>query len=194
VKYFLLRANFFAFFTLAFALVHIAKADSGCATDVIKPFIGKFQGQAVLLHADGTQDLSGTKASYIQLDCQSFQATFNYLDSNGNIVRTINLTAVADPQQAGSFAINNGTTSDSTGQTTLTGTFTQIQDGTLLGTFTGALKGKPVYMTELWNVTNSQNGIRQLVRTVQMFAGRGGSYIATRVDSEQSNPESQNSN
>ncbi len=166
---------------LVIASSQMANADAVCPSDIVKPFVGKWQGKALLVSAQDAQQQSGTRAEFVILDCQSFGATFNYLDGAGKVVRTVTFKAAIDPQEAGSFAILDGTVTDGSGVTEMTGSFRQIQEGTLLGTFFGSIGGKPAYMTELMNVTQPQGGPSHLVRTVQMFDSRGGNYLASRI-------------
>ncbi len=171
-----------AAFVLMIGSLQTAIAETTCPSDAAKPFVGKWQGSAILIPAQAAQQQMGSRARLEILDCQSFHIEVNYLDSAGNVARTVQFKASADPEQEGLFTVMDGSVTDASGVNPQTGTFKLLQEGTLLGTFIGAIGGKPAYMTELLNVSASPNGERHLVRTVQMFAGRqGGEYLGTRV-------------
>jgi len=177
---------FYLFSTLAIAFTHIMKAEATCPSDIIKPFVGQWQGKAFFVSADGsTQQPLGTKDEFAIVDCKSFKVTINYLDSAGKTVRTLNLKATSDKsKQVGLFAVSGNITEASV-VNTMNGSISSIQDGTLLGSFSGSAGGQPAYLNELMNVFKLPTGEIHLVRTVQMFSGkRGGPYIGSRVVNE----------
>jgi hypothetical protein len=160
-----------------------AKAETFCPSDIIKPFSGEWKGTGLLIPAQGSQAQSQSKDEFAVVDCQSFKVTVNYLNDSGAVVRTIDFIASMDPSgQPGLFDIIDGTMTEGSSRTNMSGYLRQIQDGTLLLMFSGALGGQPAYFTELMNLTAKGN---EMVRTLQIFSGkRGGPFFAARVTTE----------
>jgi hypothetical protein len=172
----------YLFFTLSIALAQFASASPICPSDIIKPFVGQWRGNALLIPTEGNQQPTETKDEFAVVDCQSFEVTINYLDSAGNVGRVLLLKASPDKSgPAGLFTVN-GTITEGSAVSKMTGSFKSIQEGTLLGSFSGAIGGKPAYLNELMNLSTLPTGESQLVRTIQMFSVKqGGPYLGTRV-------------
>lgn len=163
-----------------------AKTGTSCPSDIIKSFSGQWNGKGLKISADSTQQQTQTKDEFAAIDCQKFEIKVTYVNDSGTPVRTIDLIASSDPSGDGKFFAIEGTMKEGSSVNKMTGAIRQIQDGTLLLSFSGALGGQLAYFTELMNLTTPATGDTQMVRTVQIFAGSkpGGPYIASRVTIE----------
>src|SRR2546425_109924 len=122
------KKKFFMALALTITFAQMAKADATCPSDIVKPFVGTWEGKAILIPDHAAQLEQGTHAEFAIVDCQSFDATFKYLDVAGKVVRTVQFGASADEAQVGLFAITTGTVTDASGVTQMSGTFKQIQE------------------------------------------------------------------
>ena len=151
-------------------------------SDVIVPFLGNWQGSVDFVTPDRElQKKPGSQVSYEIVDSNSFKMHINYLDpKTGQVVRKIDLLAVADKTNADRFSID-GMISEGTNLTPLKGTLRKIDEGTILNTFSGAQGGKPVYMKEMISLATDANGNPFVARTVQVFdPAKCNEYLGTR--------------
>jgi len=164
-----------------------AQMDNSSPSDMIIPFLGNWQGNVDFVSPDGElKKMPGSQVSYEIVDSNSFKMKINYLDpATGQVVRKIDLLAVADKTNADRFSID-GMISEGTDSTPLKGTLRKIDEGTILNTFSAALGGKPAYFHEMISLATDAKGKPLTVRAVQVFdAGKCREYLGTRLMREE---------
>jgi hypothetical protein len=159
---------------------------ASCPGDVVIPYEGQWQGQALLVPSQGPSQVQpGTRDEFKRINCNSFQVSIDYLDNTGKSVRQVIFSAEATSQEAQLFKIE-GTVTEGGNVSPMKGFMHIIESGTMLATFESAFTGKIAYFTELINISTKPEGGQLLTRTIQMFAGqKGGPYIGSRIMKEE---------
>ena len=177
MKQFFKIAPFLAL-TLAIAFAKSGRAEEApCPTDLIRPFAGVWQGTSVLTSSNGNTLNSGTKDIFTIHGCGSFEISVNYLDSSGQVARSLHLNATAEPSGRSGYFTIIGVITEGQNISPMNGSIDGSHAGTLLGQFSGAIGGQHAYLSEVMTLENGD----QLSRTIQMSADHlGGSDIGTR--------------
>src|SRR5690348_12192424 len=103
---------FAALATTAFA--QMGNAEVICPSDAVKPFVGTWEGQAMLIPVGGATQQFKNNDVFAVVDCQSFRITVTYLNSAGNVARIVDLKASPDQSgQPGLFTIHGTITENS---------------------------------------------------------------------------------